>query len=103
MAGVDRPTSGSLRVLETELVGMSEDQLATWRNEKIGFVFQHFNLIPVRTAFENVKLPLLLASLSKLERRQHVETALRLVRLTERMTHYPRELSGGEEQRVASA
>ena len=103
MAGVDRPTSGSLRVLETELVGMSEDQLATWRNENIGFVFQHFNLIPVLTAFENVELPLLLTSLSKSQRRQHVETALRLVGLTERMSHYPRELSGGEEQRVAIA
>ena len=103
MAGVDRPTSGSLRVLETELVGMSEDQLATWRNENIGFVFQHFNLIPVLTAFENVELPLLLTSLSKSERRRHVETALRLVGLTERMSHYPRELSGGEEQRVAIA
>ena len=103
MAGVDLPTSGSLRVLETELVGMSEDQLATWRNENLGFVFQHFNLIPVLTAFENVELPLLLTSLSKSERRQHVETALRLVGLTERMSHYPRELSGGEEQRVAIA
>ena len=103
MAGVDRPTSGSLRVLETELVGMSEDQLATWRNENIGFVFQHFNLIPVLTAFENVELPLLLTSLSKSQRRQHVETALRLVSLTERTNHYPRELSGGEEQRVSIA
>ena len=103
MAGIDRPTSGSLQVLGTELVGLSEDRLATWRNENIGFVFQHFNLIPVLTAFENVELPLLLTSLSKSERRQHVETALRLVGLTERMSHYPRQLSGGEEQRVAIA
>ena len=101
MAGVDRPSSGSLQVLGTELVGLSEDQLATWRNENIGFVFQHFNLIPVLTAFENVELPLLLTSLSKAERRKHVETALRLVDLTERASHYPRQLSGGEEQRVA--
>ncbi len=103
MAGIDRPSSGSLQVLGTELVGLSEDQLATWRNRNIGFVFQHFNLIPVLTAFENVELPLLLTSLSKSERREHVETALRLVDLTERATHYPRQLSGGEEQRVAIA
>ena len=103
MAGIDRPSSGSLQVLATELVGLSEDQLATWRNQNIGFVFQHFNLIPVLTAFENVELPLLLTSLSKSERREHVETALRLVNLTERASHYPRQLSGGEEQRVAIA
>ena len=103
MAGIDRPTSGSLQVLGTELVGLTEDQLATWRNRNIGFVFQHFNLIPVLTALENVELPLLLTSLSKSERRQHVETALRLVDLTERTSHYPRQLSGGEEQRVAIA
>ena len=103
MAGIDRPSSGSLQVLATELVGLSEDQLATWRNQNIGFVFQPFNLIPVLTAFENVELPLLLTALSKSERREHVETALRLVNLTERASHYPRQLSGGEEQRVAIA
>ncbi len=103
MAGVDRPTSGSLQVLGTELSDLNEDQLAGWRNENIGFVFQHFNLIPVLTAFENVELPLLLTSLSRSERREHVETALRLVGLNERLGHYPRQLSGGEEQRVAIA
>src|SRR5207247_5670129 len=79
----------------------SEGQLAMWRNHTIGFVFQSFNLIPVLTAFENVELPLLLTGLGKAERRAHVETALPLVGLKDRMTHYPRQLSGGQEQRVA--
>ncbi len=103
LAGVDRPTSGELRVLDDDLLSMSEDQLAGWRNEHIGFVFQHFNLIPVLTGFENVELPLLLTSLSKSERKEHVEAALRLVNLTDRMDHYPRQLSGGQEQRVSIA
>jgi putative ABC transport system ATP-binding protein len=103
IAGVDRPSEGELRILDADVVAMSEDQLATWRNQNVGFVFQHFNLIPVLTAFENVELPLLLTSLSKKERREHVETAMRLVDLTDRMKHYPRQLSGGQEQRVAIA
>lgn len=103
VAGIDRPTGGLARVLGSDLSGMSEDRLAGWRNEHVGFVFQHFNLIPVLTAFENVELPLLLTSLNRAERRQHVETALRVVGLTDRMDHYPRQLSGGQEQRVAIA
>ncbi len=103
MAGIDKPTGGLLRVLETEPSSMSETQLAVWRNRYIGYVFQTFNLIPVLTAFENVELPLLLTHLSKAERRKHVLTALNLVGLTPRVDHYPRQLSGGEEQRVAIA
>ena len=103
IAGIDRPTGGELRVLGEDLTALNEDELAGWRNEHVGFVFQHFNLIPVLTAFENVELPLLLTSLSRKERQEHVETALRLVNLSDRIHHYPRQLSGGEEQRVAIA
>ncbi|MBI4445517.1 MAG: ABC transporter ATP-binding protein [Acidobacteria bacterium] len=103
IAGIDRPTTGSLKVLEEDLLSLSEDQLAIWRNHHVGFVFQHFHLIPVLTAFENVELPLLLTSLSKKERREHVDTALRLVGLSDRVHHYPRQLSGGQEQRVSIA
>jgi putative ABC transport system ATP-binding protein len=103
LAGIDRQTEGDAKVLDTDLSRLSEDQLAGWRNENVGFVFQHFNLIPVLTAFENVELPLLLTRLSKKERRQHVQTALKVVGLEDRMEHYPRQLSGGQEQRVAIA
>jgi putative ABC transport system ATP-binding protein len=103
IAGIDRPSGGEIRVLDTDLISMDEDELATWRNHHVGFVFQHFNLIPVLTAFGNVELPLLLTSLSRRERREHVMTALRLVGLSDRADHYPRQLSGGEEQRVAIA
>ena len=103
VAGIDRPTGGTLRVLEVEPARMSESQLARWRNEHIGFVFQTFNLIPVLTAFENVELPLLLTRLARAERQRRVQTALRLVGLEDRAEHYPRQLSGGEEQRVAIA
>lgn len=102
-AGIDRPTGGSVTVLGDDIVQMSETQLSGWRNQHIGFVFQSFNLIPVLTARENVEMPLLLTSLNKKERAEHVETALKIVGLSERMTHYPRQLSGGEEQRVAVA
>ncbi|MFH1573253.1 MAG: ABC transporter ATP-binding protein [Acidobacteriota bacterium] len=102
-AGIDKPTSGDLRVLDADLVSMNEDELATWRNRHVGFVFQHFNLIPVLTAFGNVELPLLLTPLSRRERREHVATALKLVGLQDRADHYPRQLSGGQEQRVAIA
>jgi len=103
VAGIDRPTGGDLRVLDADLLAMSEDQLAAWRNHHIGFVFQHFNLIPVLTAFGNVELPLLLTPLRRRERRDHVMTALKLVGLTDRAEHFPRQLSGGQEQRVAIA
>ena len=103
IAGIDQPSSGALTVLNAEPTRMSESELASWRNRHIGFVFQTFNLIPVLTAFENVELPLLLTRLSRVERRQHVLTALKLVGLSDRTEHYPRQLSGGQEQRVAIA
>lgn len=103
IAGIDRPTSGSCRVLGAEIGELSERELADWRNTHIGFIFQRFNLIPVLTAAENVEMPLLLTRLSRAERRRHVETALRIVGLSDRSTHYPRQLSGGQEQRVAIA
>jgi len=103
IAGIDRPDAGSVSVAGTDVTTLSESQLARWRATHIGFVFQFYNLIPVLTAFENVELPLLLTSLSKTERKKHVETALTLVGLADRMRHYPRQLSGGQEQRVAIA
>ncbi len=103
IAGIDRPSSGLVIVGDTDISDLDEDELAAWRNRQVGYVFQAFNLIPVLTAFENVELPLLLMDLSRHDRREHVETALRLVGLAHRMDHYPRQLSGGEEQRVAIA
>ncbi len=103
IAGIDRPDAGTVTVAGTDVTKLSESQLARWRATHIGFVFQFYNLIPVLTAFENVELPLLLTSLSKADRRKHVETALALVGLADRMRHYPRQLSGGQEQRVAIA
>ena len=103
MAGIDRPTSGSVVVAGTRLDDLSEGDMARWRARHIGYVFQSYNLIPVLTASENVELPLLLTHLSRQERREHVKTALRLVGLGERMDHYPRQLSGGQEQRVGLA
>src|SRR6195256_4037618 len=103
LAGIDRPSRGSIRIGETEISSLSERALAGWRARHIGFIFQLYNLIPVLTAFENVELPLLLTSLSKKQRRDHVMTALGIVGLTDREKHYPRQLSGGQEQRVAIA
>jgi len=103
VAGIDRPTSGSLSVAGEEVASLSDGNLAKWRSRHIGFIFQFYNLLPVLTAFENVELPLLLTSLSRKERRQHVETALGIVGLSDRVKHYPRQLSGGQEQRVAIA
>src|SRR3954462_13055046 len=103
LAGIDRPTRGSVRIGDTEISSLSERALATWRSRHIGFIFQLYNLIPVLTAFENVELPLLLTSLSKAQRRDHVMTALGIVGIADRDKHYPRQLSGGQEQRVAIA
>lgn len=103
IAGLDRPTSGSITVCGEELSRLSEGAMAKWRAKHVGFIFQLYNLIPVLTAFENVELPLTLTSLSRKERREHVETALDVVGLSNRMDHYPRQLSGGQEQRVAIA
>jgi putative ABC transport system ATP-binding protein len=103
LAGIDRPSRGSIRIGETEISSLSERALAGWRARHIGFIFQLYNLIPVLTAFENVELPLLLTSLAKKQRREHVMTALGIVGLGDREKHYPRQLSGGQEQRVAIA
>ena len=103
IAGIDRPTSGTCTVQGVQVNDLNESQLADWRNQNVGFVFQTFNLIPVLTAFENVELPLLLMDLSSGRRRELVHTALELVGLTDRRTHLPRQLSGGQEQRVAIA
>jgi len=103
MAGIDRPTSGSVVVAGTRLDHMSEGDMARWRARHIGYVFQTYNLIPVLTAAENVELPLALTHLTRRERADHVKTALRLVGLADRMDHYPRQLSGGQEQRVGVA
>jgi len=103
IAGIDRPTSGSLTVLGVNPAALGERELARWRNAHIGFVFQSFNLIPVLTALENVELPLKLTRLSRSERKDHAMTALNLVGLGDRFHHFPRQLSGGQEQRVALA
>jgi putative ABC transport system ATP-binding protein len=103
IAAMDRPSSGALRVLGHSLAEMSDREIAHWRNENIGFIFQQFNLIPVLTALENVELPLKLTNLNKAERREHAITALKLVGLEDRLHHLPRQLSGGQEQRVAIA
>ena len=103
IAGIDRPTSGQLLVLEEQPYSMPERSLARWRNHHIGFVFQSFNLIPVLTAQENVELPLKLTSLARAKRREMAKTALKLVGLDDRRDHFPRQLSGGQEQRVAIA
>ncbi|GJQ32637.1 MAG: ABC transporter ATP-binding protein [Ignavibacteriaceae bacterium] len=103
IAGIDRPSDGSIMVSGEDVAKMSESNLAKWRSANIGFVFQFYNLIPVLTAFENVELPLLLTKLSKAERKKHVETALTIVGLADRMHHSPKQLSGGQEQRVAIA
>jgi putative ABC transport system ATP-binding protein len=103
IAGIDRPNKGQISVAGTNIATLNESQLARWRSTHVGFVFQFYNLIPVLTAYENVELPLLLTSLSKKERREHVETALTVVGLQDRMQHYPKQLSGGQEQRVAIA
>src|ERR1051325_7482529 len=103
IAGVDRPTSGACRVQGVNVPELNESDLADWRNQNVGFVFQTFNLIPVLTAFENVELTLLLTKLNRRERREQVETALALVGLSDRGKHLPRQLSGGQEQRTAIA
>jgi len=103
IAGIDKVDTGTIKVGEVEITSLSEIELAQWRANHVGFIFQFYNLIPVLTAFENVELPLHLSGLSKKERKDHVEMALRLVNLSHRVEHYPKELSGGEQQRVAIA
>ncbi len=103
IAGIDKPTSGSLKIDGEDISRLSEGDLADWRASNIGFIFQFYNLMPVLTAFENVELPLLLTNLSKSQRRERVEMTLGMVGLSDRMDHYPNELSGGQQQRVAIA
>jgi putative ABC transport system ATP-binding protein len=103
VAAMDRASEGEIQVLGHDLRELSDREIAHWRNEHVGFVFQQFNLIPVLTALENVELPLKLTHLKKQERLDHAETALKLVGLGDRLHHFPRQLSGGQEQRVAIA
>ena len=103
LAGLDKPTRGAVRVAGAEVSAMTPGQLAAWRARHIGFVFQSFNLLPVLTAYQNVELPLLLTRLSKRDREERVRIALGVVGLEDRMDHYPRQLSGGQEQRTAIA
>jgi putative ABC transport system ATP-binding protein len=103
LAGLDKPTSGRVKVKDADVSEMRAGELANWRAANVGFVFQSFNLLPVLTAYQNVELPLLLTSLSKKQRDEHVRTALGVVGLEDRMSHFPRQLSGGQEQRVSIA
>ena len=103
IGGLDRPSKGSVSIAGERIDQLSDRALAAWRARHVGFVFQLYNLMPVLTAERNVELPLLLTHLSKSERRKHVETALAMVGLSQRAKHYPRTLSGGEQQRVGIA
>jgi putative ABC transport system ATP-binding protein len=103
LAGIDRPDAGQIVVGGTDITRLSRGQLADWRAAHLGYIFQTHNLVPVLTTYENVELPLLLLPMSRAERRKRVELALEAVGLTDRMNHYPRQLSGGQEQRVGIA
>src|SRR4249919_735165 len=103
LGGLDQPSGGTLEVGGTNIGGLTGGQLSRWRSHHIGFVFQLYNLLPVLTAERNVELPLLLTKLSKSERRKRVGIALKVVGLADRAKHYPRQLSGGQEQRVGIA
>jgi putative ABC transport system ATP-binding protein len=103
IGGLDTPTGGAVEVAGVPVSRLSGSRLSKWRSQNIGFVFQLYNLLPVLTAEKNVELPLLLTKLSKAERRKRAGIALRVVGLAERAKHYPRQLSGGQEQRVGIA
>lgn len=103
VAGIDHPDSGSIAINGTDITKLSRTKLANWRAANIGYIFQTHNLIPVLTAYENIELPLLLLPMSRSERQKRVEVALQAVDLTDRADHYPRQLSGGQEQRVGVA
>lgn len=103
IAGLDQADHGFVKIGGVDITTLSETELAGWRADNVGFIFQFYNLIPVLTALENVELPLILTNLSKRQRQEHVTTALELVKLQDRMDHYPRQLSGGQQQRVAIA
>ena len=103
LAGIDRPTAGTLLIAGEPVHNLSRGALARWRSTHVGYIFQLYNLIPVLTAYENVELPLLLQQLSRRERHERVSAALDAVSISDRYAHYPRQLSGGQEQRVAIA
>lgn len=103
IAGIDRPTGGSLRIAGVEVSGLSRNALAAWRSDTVGYIFQLYNLVPVLTAYENVELPLLLHPLNRAERHARVMDAMERVGIADRHAHFPRQLSGGQEQRVAIA
>ncbi len=103
IAGIDRPTAGTLLIDGTNMASLSRSQLARWRSRNVGYIFQLYNLVPTLTAYENVELPLLLFPLSRRERHERVSHALELTGIADRHDHYPRQLSGGQEQRVAIA
>ena len=103
IAGIDKPSGGSIVVDGVDIAELSDADLSAWRSANVGFIFQFYNLMPVLTAFENIELPLLLTGLSRRARKEHVETALAMVSLSDRSDHYPNELSGGQQQRVAIA
>jgi putative ABC transport system ATP-binding protein len=103
LGGIDRPDAGEIHIAGARIDMLSEGELTRWRAANIGFVFQFYNLMPMLTAAQNVELPLLLTNLRSAERRDHVETALKIVNLADRAKHYPREMSGGQQQRVAIA
>jgi putative ABC transport system ATP-binding protein len=103
IAGIDRPTAGRIVVDDVDITQLSRTRLARWRAQNVGYIFQTHNLIPVLTAYENIEMPLLLLPLSRSERQRRVTVALEAVGLTDRAEHYPRQLSGGQEQRVGIA
>ena len=103
LAGIDRPTAGSLVIGGEAIEKRSRSALARWRAEHVGYIFQLYNLVPVLTAYENIELPLLLQNLSRRERHDRVTAAMDAVGISDRHEHYPRQLSGGQEQRVAIA
>ena len=103
IAGIDPPTSGSLIIDGQDVSTLSRHQLAEWRSQYIGYIFQLYNLVPVLTAYENVELPLLLHPMTRRQRQERVAASLKLVGIADRHDHYPRQLSGGQEQRVAIA
>ena len=103
VASIDRPDTGTITIEGTEISTLSRTQLANWRAANIGYIFQTHNLIPVLTAYENVEMPLLLLPLSRSQRRQRIEIAMAAVDVLDRAEHYPRQLSGGQEQRVSAS
>ena len=103
IAGIDKPSAGTIEIGGVDIATLGEGALADWRAQHVGFIFQFYNLMPVLNAFENIELPLLLTSLSRRERRERVQQVLDLVSLADRAEHYPNELSGGQQQRVAIA